>query len=500
MPYLCWVYNDDIQQGVIGINTCAVDMLNALPTGKGETLLIAHNSDYGCKLILGCSQNVKPIVKSNRFLQIKATYFNPEAKININIIVEDSYKLIPMPLRAFSKCFKLDVNKVMSYNVYTHEHVNMGACSIQSALYILKYDDTQQFLDNIEEWDCILGKGMDNQMCDLIRYSSICCKMGCKVLMGGYEVFRQWMLEHTELDVDDYTTIQSMGSSFMLNSGCYDNVYQISGVIQQFITKCVVGGRVMTNSNKQYHVKKKIADFDACSLYTSAMCFMEGFLKGLPNVLSDTSYEFLKQQDGYFVRINIIKLKKHVGFPLTSKLNEESGVREFINEMDNGLIYIDRVGLEEIIEYHKVEFGIIDGYYYNEGRNNTINHVIQDLYDLRKKLKQDKNHAQMVIKLLMGSMYCKTIIKPVETYINVKDNRDGFDKYISYSNSYIDSVIEVNGKLYIKTFKPILTHFNSVHCGVEILNMSKRIMNKVFSCADDCAINMYIYIYILSRY
>ena len=48
----------------------------------------------------------------------------------------------------------------------------------------------------------------------------------------------------------------------------------------------------MTNSNKQYHVKRRIADFDACSLYPSAMYFMGGFLKGLPNVLSDTSYEF----------------------------------------------------------------------------------------------------------------------------------------------------------------------------------------------------------------
>ena len=49
-----------------------------------------------------------------------------------------------------------------------------------------------------------------------------------------------------------------------------------SRATQQFITKCV-GGRVMTNSNKQYHVKKKIADFDVCSLYPSATYFMEGF-------------------------------------------------------------------------------------------------------------------------------------------------------------------------------------------------------------------------------
>ena len=92
----------------------------------------------------------------------------------------------------------------------------------------------------------------------------------------------------------------------MLKSGCSDNVYQVSGAIQQFISRCVVGGRVMTNSNKQYHVNNKIADFDACSLYPSAMHYMDGFLEDKPKVILDKTYEFLKQQDGYFVRIKII--------------------------------------------------------------------------------------------------------------------------------------------------------------------------------------------------
>ena len=137
-------------------------------------------------------------------------------------------------------------------------------------------------------------------MFDLIKYSSIYCKMDCKVLMDGYCVFRDWMLEHTELDVDRYTTIQSLASSFMLRSGCYDNVFQISGVLQQFISRCVVGGRVMCNSNKMYHVKKKTADFDACSLYPSAMYFMDVFLEGLPKVVTNLSYDFLKKSRWIF--------------------------------------------------------------------------------------------------------------------------------------------------------------------------------------------------------
>ena len=56
-------------------------MLNALPTGKEEILLIAHNSDYDCRSILEYLENVKPNVKGGRFLQIKATYYNPKKRI-----------------------------------------------------------------------------------------------------------------------------------------------------------------------------------------------------------------------------------------------------------------------------------------------------------------------------------------------------------------------------------------------------------------------------------
>ena len=119
-----------------------------------------------------------------------------------------------------------------------------------------------------------------------------------------------------------------------------------------------------------------------------------------------------------------------VYFPLTSKIKEDSGVRDFTNEMGNAIIYIDKVALEDIITYHEAEFGIIDGYYYNNDRNNTTNHVVEGLYNLRLKLKQDKHPAQIVIKLLVNSVYGKTIIKPVETNTIVKDSRDDFENNI----------------------------------------------------------------------
>ena len=100
---------------------------------------------------------------------------------------------------------------------------------------------------------------------------------------------------------------------------------------------------------------------EACSLYPSAMYYMDGLLEGLPKVLTNLSHEFLKQHDGFLFIINIIKLHKHLDFPLTNKIDED-GVRNFTNNMDKEIIYIDKTGLEDLIEFQKADFHIIDGY------------------------------------------------------------------------------------------------------------------------------------------
>ena len=150
---------------------------------KSEILLIAHSSDVDCRFIREFLENTKPIVNGGRFLQIKATYYNPIKRNKTKITMKFNYKLIPAALSEFGKCFKLDVSKeVMPYNTYFNENVKMGAASIQSALDILSDSDKQPLLDNVEIWN----RSMDNHMFDLIKYSSVYCKVDCKVLMGGY--------------------------------------------------------------------------------------------------------------------------------------------------------------------------------------------------------------------------------------------------------------------------------------------------------------------------
>ena len=94
----------------------------------------------------------------------------------------------------------------------------------------------------------------------------------------------------------------------------------------------------------------------------------------------------------------------------------------------------------------------------------------------------------------MNSMYGKTILKPIETETVVIKEND-YDKYVSYNYNFVYSSVKVGNRYYVKKIKSILEHFNYCHVGVEILSMSKRIMNEVICLAEDEKFR-----YILSRY
>ena len=56
--------------------------------------------------------------------------------------------------------------------------------------------------------------------------------------------------------------------------------------------------------------------------------------------------------------------------------------------MDTTIIHIDKAGLADLITFHEAEIEIIDGCYFDEGRNHKTNNVIEQLYELRLTLTQ----------------------------------------------------------------------------------------------------------------
>jgi hypothetical protein len=507
MPYIVGYASETTNSKDLVINGyfsgshCVKDFLNYLCKNYNEDdslLLLAHNAKYDNSFLLS-QVHIKSngiIYKDGAFYSMDCIYRNNGRAINLKVV--DTYKKISMSLSAFGKSFNLTQEKeLMPYNLYNDK--NPTKYPIRSLDECLKYVEENQhnhFIDNCNKFKCI----DENLQVDIIKYSAEYCIIDCKVLKQGYEKFNEMVKEAFDINADDFLTISSMADYIINKKGCYEGVYEISGIPRAFIQRSVVGGRVMCAENKKRIVKGKLADYDACSLYPSAMYRLGkdlgGFLKGTPKVIqnNDLNMNFLNKQDGYFVKIRINKVNKHLKFPLLNKKND--GVREFINNMEShedkqSFIYIDKISLEDAIKFQNIEFDILQGYYFNEGRNNKITEVIKNLYDERVKLKQQKNPAQIVYKLLLNSVYGKTILKASDTKTEII-NENKYEKFINYHYNDLKNLVVLDGNKYLaQTKTSINDHFNKAQIGSEILAMSKRIMNEVITTAEDNNLNVY---------
>ena len=469
-PYLCCSYDGTRVRSFIGPD-CAKQFLESLPK---KCTIMAHNASYDRCFVVHYLQNITEISRGNHLLSMTGTYFGKD------ITIKDSYNLISMPLRNFGETFKLDTEKeVMPYSAYTHENIAKRFVPLAEILTHTGAD-TEQFLANIEKWKCTHGENID-----IIKYSEIYCKMDCIVLFNGYMKFREWVLD-LGLDINDILTSASLAHQYFVKTGCYDGVYELASTPQSFIQKCVVGGRCMIANNEKYKFDEVVNDFDAVSLYPSAMSRM-GFLKGMPKVITDWSQH--PTWDGYFVEIEINHVGVHRAFPLMSHV-DENGVRQFTNDMVGKRIKIDRTTLEDLIIFQKIEYTFIRGYYFDDGFNFTIQKTIRTLFETRLRLKSEGNPAQEVYKLIMNSGYGKSIMKPIETSTHFFNTAEDFEKYWAINHAHIKSGQHFGNLYKIKKIKPISKHHNIAHVGASILSMSKRIMNEVMCTAEDNGIRL----------
>lgn len=526
---LCAYYeNEKISKSFYGPD-CALEFLKSI---NYDARLIAHNVSYDYRFIIDHLYNVNEISRGNKLIGCSAK-FN-----KFNIKIKDSYHLLGMGLSKFPKVFGLkSIKEVMPYDIYNLDNLNKKWVDYEECIKYVKKDDIEQFNDNLKKWDLL----SDNKV-DIITYSVKYCEIDVELLHKGYTIFKGWMNEHFKINIEDCLTIASLAHQYLINTNCYDEIYELSGVPQMFIQGCVVGGRCMCNNNEKQtfnildkfdkYTHKRMQDFDAVSLYPSAMKRMKGFLKGCPKVIENLSYDYIKNYDGYFVEIKINKVGIKRAFSLMSYKNEE-GIRMFTNDMEGKIIKVDKTTLEDLIKFQKIEFEIIRGYYFNEGFNNKINEVIEYIFSKRlelkamvyyeknkddkfekeicllddeerenfiKKLKknnisyQESNPAELTYKLIMNNAYGKSIMKPIETETKLFTREKEFEVYIDRNYNWINSYNKFgknNNKYKVKIIKKLDDHYNIAHVGVEILSMSKRIMNEVMTIAEDNNLKIY---------
>ena len=431
-----------------------------------------------------------------------------------------------MKLADFPKSFNLDCGQkeMFPYKYYTFENFeklhNMGIIS-EAGKQELKHNWNQKiFEENLNK----LGIAADGKF-NMVEYVKFYCCQDVRILKQGFQKFRKMCWESLKIDVNKTLTAPSLANQYFTRE-IYEKIpdyYLYGGIVRAFIQKAVYGGRCMTRLNKRWSVNEELADFDAVSLYPSAMNRLY-CVKGKPEVLKpeelNTTYllnntcgedeQPTKQKpiSAYVVEIKITNINKHLAFPCVVYKDKETNT----NKNDDGensigkTAVVDNITLEDWIKYNGLECEVLRGYKWTGEKSFLIREVIQNLHLLRCEYKKTKNPLQLVIKLIMNSAYGKMIQKPITTTTEFKryhtkifdkktqEFKDDYplNKYLIKNSAKIISYTQVNKNLYaIKVGQQIDTFYTNTLLGVQILSMSKRIMNEVMCTAEDIGIKIY---------
>ena len=504
-PYCCCyvMNNNDYAYKFWGWD-CAKQMLNHMNDNIKQLNkytdvrphLIAHNLTYDWTFLSqaeGVSSIQPPIEKNGKTMQAEFNFYKTPFKATCSL----QRMGMSIPLKKFKKCFGVDVEKdIMPYGVCTVDNINKRYIPLNACLNHLRQSEHEDFKINCDKLKCIDKNGL----VDMRKYALHYCEKDCIVLSQGYEKYRQMILDvDPKIDCDNYITLASMAHDLMIHKGAYEGCQSIGNVPRDFIQKCVVGGRCMMANNKPaMYCDDGLQGgvIDACSLYPAAikeLCEAGcGFLKGAPKIIQpDMTAEELKHVNAWFALVKITKVGKNRAFPILSYIHPETGVRTFSNNMVGRYVYVDNITMEDAVKFQGIEYEIIQGYYYDNDGNKKGSKVMQELYNTRNKMKAEHNPIQIVYKLFLNSIYGKNLLKPTFTTTKYKKPND-WEDYVSRNfNNIKMATITHNGKqVRIEEYSEISTHFTSPHIGVQILSMSKRIMNRVMYLAEDNGITI----------
>ena len=492
---------------------------NFLDKLENNSLVYFHNLGYDIRQFNEYIIN-KECCKNTKVMNAEIIYKGKK------IYFKDTLSIVSMKLADFPKSFGLDCGEkeMFPYKYYTFENFeklnNLGIIS-EAGKQELKHNWNQKiFEENLNK----LGIAKDGKF-NMVDYVKFYCCQDVRILKQGFQKFRKMCWESLKIDVNKTLTAPSLANQYFTRE-IYEKIpdyYLYGGIVRGFIQKAVYGGRCMTRLNKRWSVNEELADFDAVSLYPSAMNRLY-CVKGKPEVLKpeelNTTYLLNntcgedeqpnknKPISSYVVEILITNIKKHLAFPCVVYKDKTTNT----NKNDDGenaigkTAVVDNITLEDWIKYNGLECEVLRGYKWTGEKSFLIRDVIQNLHLLRCEYKKTKNPLQLVIKLIMNSAYGKIIKKPITTTTEFKrkhtkifdkklnDYVDDYplDKYLIKNSAKIISYIQVNKNLYaIKVGQQIDTFYTNTLLGVQILSMSKRIMNEVMCTAEDIGIKIY---------
>ncbi|KAK8881860.1 hypothetical protein M9Y10_044496 [Tritrichomonas musculus] len=407
---------------------CNEQLLEYLPH---NAVVYFHNLAYDMRMLASYGIN-KSIIKGNKVMTADIKYKKK------TIHFKDTLPILSCKLSSLPKMFNIpNIQKeIFPYKYYTLERLNAGAIGVINEAGInedkkWKPTDYTLFKSNIDK---IKGCRIDEKHFDMCFYCSFYCQQDVNILRLGFNSFRAGFIKDFQIDPFKFISISSLANE----------------VFNQRRPK------VITND--------------------------------------ELNYGFLSKQSAYVVEIEITKINKHYSFPLiVRRVNGLNLNDDNLEEGQTIKMVVDNITLEDFIEFQEIEFKLIRGYYWDGKRDYRIQKAIRDIFNKRLEYKKQNNPLQNLYKLIMNSTYGKTIERPVEKDYKYLHSGEELEKFWTKNYNKIIEDVELFGcDIHaVKTLKQINNHFNFSLLGIQILSMSKRIMNEVMCLAFDIGCHIY---------
>ena len=482
-----------------------------------EIIVYFHNLKYDFKLMeqdLVEMGKVKQIcIRDQNYYSISLTHGS-----DVQFTFKDSYKLLTTRLSEFPSIFNLPAKlrkmEAIAYKFYNEEIMKYECHSIEEYKNCLVSNEEKETFQKIfsDENNQELFNYKNGHF-NAKKYYMHYLKFDILVLRAGIQKFQKLLQEQisNKINLHDSLTITSLTRKFLISQGCFEGTYENSKNLRDFIQQAIRGGRCDVNKNYALQVLKgPIADFDANSLYPSAIYRMCADGRGAPlgPAKKIEDWDNVWGYDHFVVKIKITKVNKKQNVPFISYKDEKTGGIVWTNEPPPHDIVVGRITLEDYIRFQEIEYEMLEGVYWNKGFNTKYGECIRVMYDGRSKWKQKKKSGnplgepmQNILKFMMNSSYGKTITKKQRSkVVYVRRTKGKRDKetgqwvkgekdqhlfnHVDYNWTQLKSIRLFPTMACFEHFY-IDTSYNQNHIGEMILAYSKRIFFEVLDVAND---------------
>ena len=300
----------------------------------------------------------------------------------------------------------------------------------------------------------------------------------------------------------DYTN-SGVAQSILMSSEAYDGICNLNGSVSEFVRRFIChGGRCLMRGNKKQWYRGKLYYIDFNSLYPSVQIMIKGHPIGMPKLITQTMkdekyYEEIDRMAnddyyGVFLKLQITNIPIKRPFPLTYRMAKD-GTRIYTNKCskENPIIYgCERFGWKHLTEIFGcrpgIDFTVMDGIYYDEGRSEAMGTKMEELYWLRKQFQLDNPAVSEVLKLVLNSTWGKDMQRTFYEDMVVEDVQV-FEQRMGDARNTImswESFTEDGSMILVKNAKRVVPT-SRAHCAAEVLGGSKYLMAQLMVILDE---------------